>query len=165
MAPRHAKVTANADRDFHAEAAKLLRELAKRRTEHRRNIASALAERKAQGKPLGRPRIVSTVEDAISASLRAGRKGIRAIVQQHGFGTGTVQRIKAEMGGNKLPRSWRQSSSATRDRKTSRLLNAVPQAEFARPQAGNAVLRGQPRLQRLRVAGSASKARPVPPSH
>jgi hypothetical protein len=50
---RQAKATTGAARDFHAEAAKLLRDLAKRRSEHRRNITAALAKRKAQGKASG----------------------------------------------------------------------------------------------------------------
>jgi hypothetical protein len=45
---RQAKATTGADRDFHAEAAKLLRDLVKRRSEHRRNITAALAKRKAK---------------------------------------------------------------------------------------------------------------------
>jgi DNA invertase Pin-like site-specific DNA recombinase len=93
---RQAKASTDADRDFHAEAAKLLRDLVKRRADHGRNITAALAERKAQGKPLGRPRIDPAVEKAIRASLQAGRKGIHAIAREHGVGSGTVQRIKAE---------------------------------------------------------------------
>lgn len=58
---RQAKATTGVDRDFHTEAAKLLHDLARRRAEHRRNITAALAERKAQGKTLGRPRIDPTV--------------------------------------------------------------------------------------------------------
>ena len=91
-----AKTTTGADRDFHTEAAKLLRDLAKRRAEHARNITAALAERKAQGKPLGRPRVSAEIEGAIRAALRAGRKGIQAIAREIGVGTGTVQRVKAE---------------------------------------------------------------------
>jgi hypothetical protein len=98
---RQAKATAGADRDFHVEAAKLLHDLAKRRAEHRRNITAAIAKRKAQGKTWGRPRIEPTVEKAIRASLRAGGKGIHAIAREYGVGTGTVQRVKAEMAGDK----------------------------------------------------------------
>jgi hypothetical protein len=98
---RQAKVTTGADRDFHAEAAKLLHDLAKRRAKHRRNITAAIAKRKAQGKTLGRPRIDPTVEEAIRASLRAGGKGIHAIAQEHGVGSGTVQRVRKEMAGDK----------------------------------------------------------------
>jgi hypothetical protein len=94
---RQGKATTGADPDFHANAAKLLRDLAKRRAEHRRNIIAALAKRKAQGKTLGRPRIGSAVEEAIWVALRAGGKGIQAIAREQGVGTGTVQRIRKEM--------------------------------------------------------------------
>jgi hypothetical protein len=94
---RQAKVTTGADRDFHADAAKLLRDLAKRRTEHRRNITAALSERKAQGKPLGGRRIDPAVETAIRASLRAGGKGMQAIAKEIGVGAGTVQRVRKEI--------------------------------------------------------------------
>jgi hypothetical protein len=70
------------ERDFHAEAAKLLRDLAKRRAERSRNITAALAERKAQGKPLGRARVSAEIEEAIRAALQAGRKGIQAIAKE-----------------------------------------------------------------------------------
>jgi DNA invertase Pin-like site-specific DNA recombinase len=94
---RKANATTGAGRDFHAEATKLLRDLAKRRAEHRRNITAALAERKAQGKTLGRSRIDPAVEETIRTALRAGGKGMQAIAKEIGVGTGTVQRIKAEM--------------------------------------------------------------------
>jgi DNA invertase Pin-like site-specific DNA recombinase len=94
---RQAKATTGADRDFHAEAAKLLRDLARRRAKHSRNITAALAKRKGQGKTLGRPRIDPMVEEAIRASLRTGRKSIHAIAREHGVGSGTVQRIRKEM--------------------------------------------------------------------
>jgi hypothetical protein len=94
---RQAKETTGADQDFHAQAARLLRDLTKRRADHSRNITTALAERKAQGKPLGRPRIDPAIEKAIRASLRVGGRGIQAIARKHGVGTGTVQRVKAEM--------------------------------------------------------------------
>jgi DNA invertase Pin-like site-specific DNA recombinase len=98
---RQAKATTGAERKFHAEAAKLLRDLAKRRSDHRRNITEALAKRKAQGKPLGRSRIDPAVEEAIRAALRAGGKGMQAIAKEIRVGTGTVQRVKAEMAGDK----------------------------------------------------------------
>ena len=98
---RQAKTAADADRDFHAEAARLLRDLVNRRAKHSRNITAALAKRKAQGKPLGRSRINPTIEEAIKASLRAGGKGIHAIARKHGVGSGTVQRIRKEMVGTR----------------------------------------------------------------
>jgi hypothetical protein len=60
-----------ADRDFHTEAAKILRDLAKRRAEHRRNIITALAERTAQGKPLGRACVSEKIEDVGARRRRA----------------------------------------------------------------------------------------------
>jgi DNA invertase Pin-like site-specific DNA recombinase len=94
---RQAKATTRTDRDFHAEAAWVLRDLANRRAKHGRNITAALAKRKAQGKPLGRARVAAEIEEAIWAALRAGGKGMQAIAKQIGVGTGTVQRVKAEM--------------------------------------------------------------------
>ena len=94
---RQAKATTGADRDFHAEAARLLRDPANRRAKHGRNITAALAKLKAQGKTLGRPRIDPAIEKAIKASLRAGAKGIHAIAREHGVGSGTVQRIRKDM--------------------------------------------------------------------
>jgi hypothetical protein len=81
---RQAKATTGADCDFHTEAAKLLRDLAKRRTEHWRNITAALAERKAQGKTLGRARVPAEIEEAIRTALRTGRKGMQAIAKEIG---------------------------------------------------------------------------------
>jgi DNA invertase Pin-like site-specific DNA recombinase len=100
---RQAKDTTGAHRDFHTEAAKLLRDFAKRRAEHGRNITAALAKRKAQDKPLGRTRVPAEIEEAIRAALRAGGKGMQAIAREIGVGTGTVQRVKAEMA-QKIPR-------------------------------------------------------------
>jgi DNA invertase Pin-like site-specific DNA recombinase len=94
---RQAKATTGADRDFHAEAARLLRNLANRRAKHGHNITAGLAKRKAQGKPLGRPRVPAEIEEAIRTALRAGGKGMQAIAKKIGVGTGTVQRVKAEM--------------------------------------------------------------------
>jgi hypothetical protein len=96
-----AEATTGADRDFHVEAAKVLRDLSERRAAHQRNITAALAERKAQGKTVGRPRIDPKVEAAIRASLRAGGKRIHAIARKHGVGSGTVQRVRKEMAGDK----------------------------------------------------------------
>jgi DNA invertase Pin-like site-specific DNA recombinase len=56
-----------------------------------------LAERKAQGKTLGQVTDDPAVEEAIRTSLRAGGKSIHAIAREHGVGSGTVQRVKAEM--------------------------------------------------------------------
>jgi DNA invertase Pin-like site-specific DNA recombinase len=96
MARQMAKETTGAERDLHVEAAKFLRDLAKRRAEHSRNITAALAKRKAHGKPLGRARVSAEIEEAIRAALRAGGKGMQAIAKEIGVGTGTVQRVKKE---------------------------------------------------------------------
>jgi hypothetical protein len=101
---RQAKATTGADRDFHAEAAGLLRDVANRRAKHGRNISAAFAKRKVQGKPLGRARVSAEIEEAIRTALRAGGKGAQAIAREIGVGTGTVQRVKAEMA-QKKPRA------------------------------------------------------------
>ncbi len=52
---------------------------------------------RAQGKRLGRPTIDATTENAIRKALKKGDTGIRKIATRLGVGTGTVQKIKAEM--------------------------------------------------------------------
>jgi hypothetical protein len=47
---------------------------------------------------IGRPRIDAALEKRIQTHLRAG-KGMRKVARECGVGTGTVQRIKAEMDG------------------------------------------------------------------
>jgi DNA invertase Pin-like site-specific DNA recombinase len=54
------------------------------------------AERKA-GQLLGRPTIRTATDAAIRKALKKGDVGIRKIATTLGVGTGTVQRIKAEM--------------------------------------------------------------------
>jgi len=58
----------------------------------RERVDAGLARAKAAGKVLGRPRISTETERAISESLRAGT-GIRKAAANHGVGVGTVQRI------------------------------------------------------------------------
>src|SRR6516162_4788784 len=53
----------------------------------------------ASGKRLGRPKIEAAMEKRIQAQLRA-KKGMLAIARELKVGTGTVQRIKREMGGS-----------------------------------------------------------------
>jgi DNA invertase Pin-like site-specific DNA recombinase len=60
-------------------------------------VHAGLRRARAQGKRLGRPRVGESVERAIRAGLAKGR-GIRAVAEAVGVGTGTVQRIKAEAG-------------------------------------------------------------------
>jgi DNA invertase Pin-like site-specific DNA recombinase len=63
----------------------------------RERVISGLQRAKAQGTALGRPRVGQTVEDEIKVMLKTGTRGIRAIARDLGVGTGTVQRVKAEM--------------------------------------------------------------------
>lgn len=63
----------------------------------RERVNAGLARAKAQGKQLGRKRIAAKVEKAIRADLEAGGAGVQKLAKRHGVGTGTVQRIKAEM--------------------------------------------------------------------
>lgn len=63
----------------------------------RERVNAGLARAKAQGKKLGRPKIASKLEKVIRSDLEQGDKGIRKIAVLRKVGTGTVQRIKAEM--------------------------------------------------------------------
>lgn len=60
---------------------------------------AGLARARAQGKTLGRPKVDAATERAIREALAAGGVGMHKIASQHGVGTGTVQRIRAEMAG------------------------------------------------------------------
>jgi len=64
----------------------------------RQRIHAGLKRAVAQGKTLGRPKVDAALEKRIQAQLRGG-KGIRKVARECGVGTGTVQRIKQEMGG------------------------------------------------------------------
>ncbi len=55
-------------------------------------IDRARANGTKSGKPIGRPRVLAEVEDAVRAA-RAEGKGIRKIAREVGVGTGTVQRL------------------------------------------------------------------------
>jgi len=59
-------------------------------------VRSGMARAAAQGKHIGRPRVSEETERAIRKELSSG-KGIRRVAAEQGVGTGTVQRIKAEM--------------------------------------------------------------------
>lgn len=59
-------------------------------------VRSGMARAAAQGKHIGRPRVSEETERAIRKELSGG-KGIRRVAAEQGVGTGTVQRIKAEM--------------------------------------------------------------------
>ena len=63
----------------------------------RQRVNAGLARARAQGKRLGRPTIAPAKERAIRSALAQGGKGILKIASEHRVGSGTVQRIKAEM--------------------------------------------------------------------
>jgi DNA invertase Pin-like site-specific DNA recombinase len=63
----------------------------------RERVKAGLERARAQGKTLGRPTISTATETAIRKALKNGDTGIRKIATTLGVGTGTVQRIKAEM--------------------------------------------------------------------
>jgi DNA invertase Pin-like site-specific DNA recombinase len=60
-------------------------------------VRAGLARAKDEGKTLGRPKTDAATEKAIRAALSKGDTGMHKIAAQFGVGTGTVQRIKAEM--------------------------------------------------------------------
>jgi DNA invertase Pin-like site-specific DNA recombinase len=60
-------------------------------------VRAGLRRAKEEGIRLGRPKTKEAKEAAIRAALAAGDKGMRKIAAEHGVGTGTVQRIAAEM--------------------------------------------------------------------
>ncbi|MBF0562239.1 MAG: recombinase family protein [Alphaproteobacteria bacterium] len=60
-------------------------------------VKAGMARARAEGKRFGRPPLKPTKAAAIRAELQAGGKGILRIAKELGVGTGTVQRIKAEM--------------------------------------------------------------------
>ncbi len=62
-------------------------------------VNAGLARAKADGKVLGRPKVGEEVEDEIKAMLKSGT-GILKTAKTLGIGTGTVQRVKAEMTAN-----------------------------------------------------------------
>jgi DNA invertase Pin-like site-specific DNA recombinase len=63
----------------------------------RERARAGLARAGDEGKTLGRPKIASATEKAIRAALSKGGVGMHKIAARFGVGTGTVQRIKAEM--------------------------------------------------------------------
>jgi DNA invertase Pin-like site-specific DNA recombinase len=60
-------------------------------------VRAGLARAKAEGIVLGRPKIDLATQAAIRMALQGNDVGIRKIATLFGVGTGTVQRIKAEM--------------------------------------------------------------------
>jgi DNA invertase Pin-like site-specific DNA recombinase len=61
-------------------------------------VYAGLARARAQGRRLGRPKIDPKTEWAICQALAAGQ-GILKTAAEFGVGSGTVQRIRAEMQG------------------------------------------------------------------
>jgi DNA invertase Pin-like site-specific DNA recombinase len=60
-------------------------------------LARARKHGTKSGRPGGRPRIDGAIEASIREALAKGDKGLHKIATDHGVGTGTVQRIKAEL--------------------------------------------------------------------
>ena len=60
-------------------------------------VNAGLKRARAAGTVLGRPRIVASTEAGIRKALAKGDRGILKIAGEFGVGSGTVQRIKAEM--------------------------------------------------------------------
>jgi DNA invertase Pin-like site-specific DNA recombinase len=68
----------------------------------RERVLAGLKRARAKGKKLGRPPISPSKERAIRADLAAGL-GFRRIMARHAVGTSVIQRIKAEVAGEKPP--------------------------------------------------------------
>jgi DNA invertase Pin-like site-specific DNA recombinase len=60
-------------------------------------VRTELARAKDEGRTLGRPKIDGATESAIRGAFKKGGAGMHKIAARFGVGTGTVQRIKAEM--------------------------------------------------------------------
>jgi DNA invertase Pin-like site-specific DNA recombinase len=58
----------------------------------RERVMAGLARAKAQGKPIGRPKVNGQVEKKV-LKLRAGGMGIKRIAKEAGVAVGTVYRI------------------------------------------------------------------------
>jgi hypothetical protein len=71
------------------------------RNNHKMLTRDGLRRAKARGKSGGRPKIDKATEAAIHDALRRGDAGMHKIATGFGVGTGTVQRIKAGMAGQR----------------------------------------------------------------
>jgi DNA invertase Pin-like site-specific DNA recombinase len=60
-------------------------------------VHAGLKRARKEGKRLGRPPIDPAIERKIKAALDKGDDGMLKIAARYGVGSGTVQRIKAEM--------------------------------------------------------------------
>lgn len=65
-------------------------------------VKAGLARARAQGKHLGRPKVAAELEAKVAASLGEGL-GIHKTARLHGVGSGTVQRIRAELATTEAP--------------------------------------------------------------
>lgn len=65
-------------------------------------VRAGLARARAQGKHLGRPKVLPEIEAKIAASLGEGL-AIHKTAALHGVGTGTVQRVRAELAATEAP--------------------------------------------------------------
>jgi DNA invertase Pin-like site-specific DNA recombinase len=61
----------------------------------RERVNAGLARARAEGKRLGRPRVVADLERRVR-ELRGAGKGVKAVARELGVGVGTVQRIDKE---------------------------------------------------------------------
>jgi DNA invertase Pin-like site-specific DNA recombinase len=68
----------------------------------RDRVNAGIARARAQGKVFGRPRLDARLEAKIKAELVDGKAGMLKIAAKHGVGSGTVQRIKAELTSDQL---------------------------------------------------------------
>jgi DNA invertase Pin-like site-specific DNA recombinase len=59
-------------------------------------VKAGMRRAKAQGKAIGRPMVGREIEERIRSELALG-KGIHRVARAVGVGSGTVQRVKAEM--------------------------------------------------------------------
>ena len=66
----------------------------------RERINAGLARARAEGKTLGCSHTDTATETAIRKALEKGEAGMQKIAVRFGVGTGTVQRIKAELAVN-----------------------------------------------------------------
>jgi len=60
-------------------------------------VNAGLKRARANGKTLGRPKIAASTEASIRKALARADRGMLKIAAEFGVGSGTVQRIKAEM--------------------------------------------------------------------
>jgi DNA invertase Pin-like site-specific DNA recombinase len=67
-------------------------------------VKAGMRRAKAQGKAIGRPMVSPVIEERIREELASG-KGIHKVARTVGVGSGTVQRVKAEMRAGEVDRT------------------------------------------------------------